>query len=142
MNGLEAGQYLHNRYTQATKILVADMASSTTALWWRRADISPQPQAGAADASTGAGTASSGTRCARSKGALGMGVGAPIAGGSGNAALYTYGTVDGATGIYRSTDYGTHWHRLSGEPGGPYMGIRAIAGDPQDQRPRVPGVEW
>jgi hypothetical protein len=65
------------------------------------------------------------------EGALGMGVGAPIAGGTGNAALYTYGTVDGATGIYRSTDYGTHWQRLSGEPGGLYMGIRAIAGDPQ-----------
>jgi hypothetical protein len=65
------------------------------------------------------------------EGALGMGVGAPIAGGNGNAALYTYGTADGATGVYRSTDYGTHWQRLSGEPDGLYMGIRAIAGDPQ-----------
>jgi hypothetical protein len=65
------------------------------------------------------------------EGALGMGVGAPIRGGNGNAALYTYGTVDGATGIYRSTDYGTHWQRLSREPGGLYVGIRAIAGDPQ-----------
>jgi hypothetical protein len=65
------------------------------------------------------------------EGALGMGIGAPIAGGNGNAALYSYGTVDGATGIYRSTDYGTHWQRRSGEPGGLYMAIRAIAGDPQ-----------
>jgi hypothetical protein len=65
------------------------------------------------------------------EGALGMGVGAPIAGANGNAALYSYGTVDGATGVYRSTDYGTHWQRMSGEPGGLYMGIRAIVGDPQ-----------
>jgi len=60
-----------------------------------------------------------------------MGVGAPIAGGNGNAALYSYGTVEGDTGIYRSTDYGSRWERLSGEPNGIYVGIRAIAGDPE-----------
>ena len=65
----------------------------------------------------------------RLKDALGIGVGAPVQGGNGKASLYSYGAVDGVRGIFRSTDYGVHWHRLSGDPGGLYMGIRALAGD-------------
>jgi hypothetical protein len=174
MNGLEAGQYLHNKYVQARKILVADpdtwgvfyaLGSDGTgaAIVWKSVDgganwnvawSSGPAEAGSNGfkydstlVATGGYLISApgrGGGCFyRSRGAeqwekmcaidgaLGMGVGAPIAGESGSAALYTYGTVDGATGIYRSTDYGTHWQRLSGEPGGRYMGIRAIAGDPQ-----------
>jgi hypothetical protein len=174
MHGLESEQFLHSRYTQARKILVADpdtqglfyaLGSDATgaAILWKSVDGGATWNAvwasGPAEAGSNgfkydstlvtnggyliAAPGMGGGCFYRSRdggqwekmctleGALGMGVGAPIAGGSGNAALYTYGTVDGATGIYRSTDYGTHWQRLSGEPGGLYMGIRAIAGDPQ-----------
>jgi BNR/Asp-box repeat len=174
MNGLESGQYLHNEYTQARKILVADpdtqglfyaLGSDGTgaAIVWKSADggatwnvawSSGPAEVGSNGfkydstmVATGgyliAAPGTSGGCFYRSrhgerwekmctlKGALGMGIGAPIAGGIRNAALYTYGTVDGTAGIYRSTDYGAHWQRLSGEPGGLYMGVRAIAGDPQ-----------
>jgi xyloglucan-specific exo-beta-1,4-glucanase len=180
MRGLEAGQYLHDRYTQARKILVADpdtpglfyaLGSDTTgaAVVWKSADggatWNVTWESGPADvgsngfkfdstlvATGGYLIATPGTdggcfyrsreggqweKMCTLEGALGMGVGAPIeggkpiAGGNGNVALYTYGTLDGSTGIYRSTDYGTHWQRQSGQPGGLFMGIRAIAGDPQ-----------
>jgi hypothetical protein len=174
MNGLESGQFLHNQYTQARKILVADpdtpgvfyaLGSDATgaAILWKSVDGGATWDAAWASGPAEVGSngfkydstlvatgeyliAAPGTgggcfyrsrdggqweKMCTLEGALGMGVGAPITGGSGNAALYTYGTVDGATGIYRSTDYGTHWQRLSGEPGGLYMGIRALAGDPE-----------
>jgi hypothetical protein len=174
MNGLNAGQYLHNNYVQARKILVADPnaqghfyalgsdATGAAIIWesvdggatWNVAWSSGPAEDGGNGfkydstlvATGGYLIAAPGTgggcfyrsrggvqweKMCSLEGALGMGVGAPIAGGNGNAALYSYGTVDGATGIYRSTDYGTHWQRLSGEPGGLYMGIRAIAGDPE-----------
>ena len=173
MNGLDAGQYLHNKYTQARKILVADPATSGlfyalgsdasgAAILWKSVDGGANwniawESGPAEDGSNGfkydstlvatggyliAAPGGGGGCFYRSRdggpwekmctleGAVGMGVGAPIAGGNGNAALYSYGTVDGATGIYRSTDYGAHWQRLSREPAGLYMGIRAIAGDP------------
>jgi hypothetical protein len=61
--------------------------------------------------------------------AVGIGLGAPIDDG-GNDALYTYGSVDGEAGVYRSTDLGKTWRRLSEAPDGVYVGVRAIAGDP------------
>ena len=65
------------------------------------------------------------------EGALGIGVGAPIEGGNGNAALYTYGTVDGSPGsTARPTTEATGSVCQESRPG-LYMGIRAIAGDPQ-----------
>jgi hypothetical protein len=174
MNGLEAGQFLHNRYVQARKILVADpdtpghfyaLGSDATgaAILWKSVDGGASWnvtwKSGPAEAGTngfmldstlvatgGYLIAAPGTRggcfyrsrdgeqwekMCTIKDALGMGVGAPSAGENEHAALYTYGSVDGNTGIYRSTDYGTHWQRLSEEPNGMYVGIRAIAGDPE-----------
>jgi len=174
MNGLEAGQFLHNPYVQARKILVADpnaqghfyaLGSDATgaAIVWESVDggatWNVTWKSGSAEAGTNgfkfdstlvatdgyliAAPGRGGGCFYRSRdreqwekmctlgGAQGMGVGAPIAGGNGNAALYSYGTVEGDTGIYRSTDYGSRWERLSGEPNGIYVGIRAIAGDPE-----------
>lgn len=68
------------------------------------------------------------------EGALGMGIGAPVEEGQQNVTLYSYGDVGGNVGVYRSTDLGSQWTRLSGDPAGMYMGIRAISGDPE-----VPG---
>lgn len=185
LNGLDAGQFLHNKYVQARKILVADpvvqghfyaLGSDATgaAILWASVDggatwnvsWSSGPAANGGKgfkydstlvAAGGYLIAAPGTgggcsyrsrdrvqweKICSLQGALGMGVGAPVPSGNGNATLYSYGTVDGATGIYRSTDYGTNWQRLSGDPGGLYMGIRAIAGDPEVSRPHVRGVGW
>lgn len=174
LNGLDAGQFLHNKYVQARKILVADpvvqghfyaLGSDATgaAIVWASVDggatwnvswsSGPAENGGngfkydstlvaaggylvAAPGTGGGCSYRSRDRVVWEKicslqGALGMGVGAPVPSGHGNATLYSYGTVDGATGIYRSTDYGTNWQRLSGDPGGLYMGIRAIAADPE-----------
>jgi hypothetical protein len=173
LNGLEAGQFLHNKYFQARKILAADPsirgyfyalgsdATGAAILWkstdggasWNIAWNSEPPEAGtfgfALDSTLvavgGYLIAAPGghggcfyrsrdgeqwERMCSIRDALSMGVGAPLS-SSGNATLYTYGTVESNTGIYRSADYGASWQRLSGEPNGIYVGVRAIAGDPE-----------
>ena len=174
LNGLSAGQYLHDQYTQARKILVADPetpghfyalgsdAAGAGILWktvdggatWNAETVSGPADAGTSGfkydstlvAAAGYLIAAPGTgggcffrsrqpgqweKMCTLNGALGMGVGAPTKEAGGDATLYSYGSVDGTVGIYRSTDVGSHWRRMSGDPGGLRMGIRAIAGDPQ-----------
>lgn len=173
LRGLRPDQYLHPRYLQARKILIADRVlpgvfyalgsdSAGSAIVWKTVDgganwdvswaSEPADQGSygfkfdstlvAVDGYLIAAPGGNGGCFYRSrdaqqwekmctiKDAHGMGVGAPITGSNGKAALYTYGSVDGSVGVYRSTDYGRHWHWLSNEPAGLYMGIRAIAGDP------------
>lgn len=173
MKGLRDGEYLHNNYVQARKILVADpvmpgrfyaLGSDTTgaAMVWESNDRGATWRLTWSSGPSGSGNGfkydstlvaageyviaapGGGGGCMyRSKdrrqweklcslqGALGMGVGAPIEDKNGNAALYSYGTANGVTGIYRSTDYGTSWKFLANQPDGLYVGIRAIAGDPE-----------
>lgn len=174
MHGLLPDQYLHPRYVQARKILVADpkerghfyaLGSDTAgaAILWESKDgganwdiswTAPNGEDGGtgfaydstlvvADDNLIATPGGSGGCLFRRikgepwqevcsiRGAMGLGLGAPDPRGSGSTVLYTFGTVDGVTGIYLSTDYADTWRLLSENPGGSYVGIRALAGDPE-----------
>ena len=62
-----------------------------------------------------------------------LGIGAPLLPG-GNPTLFTYGTVSGVRGLYRSSDFGDSWEFLTGYVRGWYQDITSIVGDPE-----VPG---
>lgn len=173
LNGLAPDMYLHSKYVQARRILVADPVgkgvfyalgsdASGAAILWKSADggatwnitwKSEPAENGsngfqfdstlvAAGGNLLAAPGPSGGCLYRSRDetqwekicairdAFGMAVGAPVEDG-GNVALYSLGTVDGDTGLYRSIDFGTNWERLSGDPNEIYLGVRAIAGDPK-----------
>lgn len=55
--------------------------------------------------------------------------GAP-ASGSSTPTVYSYGTVSGIKGMYRSTDLGTNWDQINGSQTFP-AGVKGIAGDRQ-----------
>lgn len=173
LRGLQPDQFLHPRYVQARKILVADPEvqghfyalgsdANGAAIIWKSTDgganwdimwMSPPAESGRngfkfdstlvlVDGYLIAAPGTGGGCLYRNKlggkwntictieDALGMGVGAPLSGGNGNPAVYTFGTVGGVSGMYLSTDYGRRWRWLAGDPGGLYMGIREIAADP------------